>query len=36
MTKWEFEPAARNGVPVDVDAVVEIPFRLAPRTSKAR
>jgi TonB family protein len=36
MGKWEFEPAARNGVPVDVDAVVEIPFRLAPKTSKSK
>lgn len=32
--KWEFEPARRDGVPVDVDAVFEIPFRLAPKTSK--
>ena len=32
--KWQFEPALRNGAPVDVDAVVEIPFRLAPRKSK--
>ncbi|MGH9661784.1 MAG: TonB family protein, partial [Bryobacteraceae bacterium] len=30
LRKWEFEPARRNGAPVDVDAVVEIPFRLAP------
>jgi TonB family protein len=30
LEKWEFEPAMRNGIPVDVDAVVEIPFRLAP------
>jgi periplasmic protein TonB len=34
MSKWEFEPAVRNGVAVDVDAVVEIPFRLAPRAAK--
>ena len=32
--KWVFEPARRNGVPVDVDAVFEIPFRLAPKPSK--
>jgi TonB family protein len=31
LAKWEFEPALRNGSPVDVDAVFEIPFRLAPR-----
>ena len=29
--KWQFEPALRNGLPVDVDAVFEIPFHLAPR-----
>ena len=31
--KWDFAPAERNGVPLAVDVVVEIPFRLAPRTS---
>jgi TonB family protein len=30
MEKWQFEPALRNGQAVDVDAVIEIPFRLAP------
>jgi protein TonB len=34
LAKWEFEPAARNGMPLDVDAVFEIPFRLAPKPSK--
>jgi TonB family protein len=34
LAKWEFEPAARNGTPLDVDAVFEIPFRLAPKSSK--
>jgi TonB family protein len=29
--KWRFEPAVRNGQPVEVDAVIEIPFRLAPQ-----
>jgi TonB family protein len=29
--KWEFYPAERNGQPLDVDVLVEIPFRLAPR-----
>jgi TonB family protein len=24
---WEFHPAMRNGEPIDVDIVVEIPFR---------
>ena len=34
LAKWEFEPAMRDGAPVDVDAVFEIPFRLAPKTSR--
>jgi hypothetical protein len=29
--KWLFQPAVRNGVAVDVDAVFEIPFTLAPK-----
>jgi TonB family protein len=32
--KWEFEPALRSGAPLDVDAVFEIPFRLAPKPLK--
>jgi hypothetical protein len=28
VTSWEFQPATRNGVPVDVDVVLEIPFSL--------
>ena len=32
--KWEFTPALRNGVAVDVDAVFEIPFRLAPQPGR--
>lgn len=28
--KWQFEPALRNGQAVEVDALIEIPFRLAP------
>ena len=31
LAKWEFTPALRDGVPVDVDAIFEIPFHLAPR-----
>jgi hypothetical protein len=27
---WEFKPATRDGVPVDVDVVIEIPFSLPP------
>ena len=34
LAKWHFEPARRDGTPIDVDAVFEIPFRLAPKTSK--
>lgn len=34
MDKWKFEPALRDGQPIDVDAVIEIPFRLAPRTTR--
>jgi TonB family protein len=34
VSKWEFAPALRNGAPVDVDAVFEIPFRLIPRSPK--
>jgi TonB family protein len=30
LSKWIFEPATRDGAPVDVDAIVEVPFRLAP------
>ena len=32
--QWVFEPAQRNGRPVEVDAVFEIPFHLAPRVTK--
>jgi TonB family protein len=32
--KWIFEPARRNGKPVDVDAVFEIPFSLAPLAAR--
>jgi protein TonB len=34
LAKWRFEPAQRDGTPVDVDAVFEIPFRLAPRPAR--
>jgi TonB family protein len=32
--KWQFAPALRNGQPVDVDALIEIPFRLAPKVPR--
>ena len=31
LAKWEFTPALRDGVAVEVDAIFEIPFHLAPR-----
>jgi TonB family protein len=34
LAKWQFEPAKRGGIPVDVDAVFEVPFRLAPRSEQ--
>jgi TonB family protein len=30
LAKWEFNPATRHGEPVEVEVLVEIPFRLAP------
>ena len=36
LSKWEFYPATRNGQPVDVDVVVEIPFVLAPHSAAKR
>ncbi len=34
LSKWEFTPATRSGVPVDVDVMVEIPFKLAPKAGR--
>jgi TonB family protein len=34
LSKWQFQPALRDGTPVEVDAVFEIPFRLAPKVTK--
>ncbi len=34
LAKWEFVPAQRDGTPVDVDAIFEIPFHLAPRLNQ--
>jgi TonB family protein len=31
LRKWEFTPASVDGDPVDVDIVIEIPFRLRPK-----
>jgi TonB family protein len=32
--RWEFEPARRNGAPVDLEALVQIPFLLAANPGK--
>jgi TonB family protein len=34
LAKWQFSPAERNGEAIDVDILVEIPFRLAPRAER--
>ena len=34
LAKWQFEPATRGGAAVDIDTIVEIPFRLEPRGGK--
>ncbi len=33
-SKWEFQPATKNGQPVDLEAVVQIPFKAGPRKKK--
>ncbi len=32
--KWHFTPAARDGEPIDIDAVFEVPFRLPPKEAR--
>ena len=34
LEKWKFAPAERKGAPVEVDAVFEVPFHLAPKTAQ--
>lgn len=34
VTSWEFRPATHDGVPVDVDVVLEIPFSLPAALAK--
>jgi hypothetical protein len=29
LDSWEFKPATRDGIPVDVEVVIEIPYNLA-------
>ncbi|MEX2304381.1 MAG: energy transducer TonB [Bryobacterales bacterium] len=36
LSKWRFQPATKNGVPIDIETVVRIPFRLTPRYDKRR
>jgi hypothetical protein len=35
LAAWEFKPATRDGVPVDVDVVLEIPYSLPPQIAKS-
>jgi Gram-negative bacterial TonB protein C-terminal len=35
LTAWEFKPATRDNVPVDVDVVMEIPYSLPPQIAKS-
>jgi TonB family protein len=36
LSKWRFHPATKRGVPVDIETVVRIPFRLAPIDDRKR
>ena len=35
LAAWEFKPATRDGMPIDVDVVLEIPFVCPPKSQKA-
>ena len=35
MSAWEFKPATRDSVPVDVDVVIEVPYSLPPQIAKS-
>ncbi|MCZ6750856.1 MAG: energy transducer TonB, partial [Acidobacteria bacterium] len=28
LTRWEFQPATKNGIPIDLEVLIQIPFRL--------
>jgi hypothetical protein len=34
LESWEFKPATRDGVPIDVEVVIEIPFNFPPNIAK--
>jgi Gram-negative bacterial TonB protein C-terminal len=34
LSDWEFKPATRDNVPVDVDIVIEVPYSLPPQIAK--
>ena len=34
LASWEFKPASRDGTPVDVDVVLEIPFSFSSEIAK--
>jgi TonB family protein len=34
VTSWEFKPATRDGAPVDVDVIFEIPFSFSAEIAK--
>ena len=35
LSAWEFKPATRDSVPVDVDVVLEVPYSLPPQIAKS-
>ena len=35
LAAWEFKPATRDSVPVDVDVVLEVPYSLPPQIAKS-
>ena len=35
LSSWEFKPATRDSVPVDVDFVIEVPYSLPPQIARS-